>query len=120
MKNSFDKKILEKAYEWIKDNQKVVMITVVETWGSSPQPVGSKMIVNENRDFIGSVSGGCIESFIIEESLKIITKKELFKIKKFKVANENAWNVGLSCGGEITVYLEKIDFKKKQRKNKCT
>ena len=92
------------------------MITVVETWGSSPQPIGSKMIVNENRDFIGSVSGGCIESFIIEESLKIITKKELFKIKKFKVANENAWNVGLSCGGEITVYLEKIDFKKKTLK----
>ena len=116
MKNTFDKKILEKAYEWIKDNQKVVMITVVETWGSSPQPIGSKMIVNENRDFIGSVSGGCIESFIIEESLKIITKKELFKIKKFKVANENAWNVGLSCGGEITVYLEKIDFKKKTLK----
>ena len=116
MKNSFNKKILEKAYEWIKDNQKIVMITVVETWGSSPQPIGSKMIVNGNRDFIGSVSGGCIESFIIEESLEIIKKKELFKIKKFKVANENAWNVGLSCGGEITVYLEKIDFRKKTLK----
>ena len=113
MKNSFNKKILEKAYEWIKHNQKIVMITVVKTWGSSPKPIASKMVVNENKEFFGSVSGGCIESFIIQESLDIIKKKKLFKIKKFKVANENAWNVGLSCGGEITVYLEKIDFRKK-------
>ena len=106
MKNSFNKKILEKAYEWIKDNQKIVMITVVETWGSSPKPIGSKMIVNENKEFFGSVSGGCIESFIIQESLEIIKKNESFKIKKFKISDEIAWNVGLSCGGEITVYLE--------------
>ena len=74
MKNSFNKKILEKAFEWIKDNNKIVMITVVETWGSSPKPIGSKMIVNENKEFFGSVSGGCIESFIIQESLEVIKK----------------------------------------------
>ena len=77
MKSSFNKKILEKAYEWINDNQKVVMITVVETWGSSPKPIGSKMIVNKNKEFFGSVSGGCIESFIIQESSKIIKKKKI-------------------------------------------
>ena len=113
MKNSFNKKILEKAYEWIKDNQKIVMITVVETWGSSPKPIGSKMVVNENKKFFGSVSGGCVESFIIQESLKIIKKNKPFKIKKFKVSDENAWNMGLSCGGEITVYLERINFGEK-------
>ena len=113
MKNSFNKKILEKAYEWIKDNQKIVMITVVETWGSSPKPIGSKMIVNENKEFFGSVSGGCIESFIIQESLEIIKKNESFKIKKFKISNESAWNVNLSCGGEITVYLEEMSFRQK-------
>jgi xanthine dehydrogenase accessory factor len=113
MKNSFNKKILEKAYEWMKDNQKIVMITVVETWGSSPSPIGSKMIVNENKGFFGSVSGGCVESFIIQESLEIIKKNDLFKIKNFKVSNDDAWNVGLSCGGEITVYLERINSKKK-------
>ena len=125
MKSSFNKKILEKAYEWINDNQKVVMITVVETWGSSPKPIGSKMIVNKNKEFFGSVSGGCIESFIIQESSKIIKKKKLFEIKKFKVSNENAWNIGLSCGGDITVYLEQINSKDKifhqiiqKRKNK--
>jgi xanthine dehydrogenase accessory factor len=113
MKKSFNKNILEKVYEWIKDNQKIVMITVVETWGSSPKPIGSKMIVNENKEFFGSVSGGCVESFIIQESLEVIEKNELFKIKKFKISNENAWNVGLSCGGEITVYLEEMNFREK-------
>ena len=88
MKNSSSKTILEKAYQWIKDNQEVVVITVVKTWGSSPQPIGSKMIVNENRDFIGSVSGGCIESFIIEESLEIIKKNQSFKLINFKVSNK--------------------------------
>ena len=109
MKNSFNKKILEKAFEWIKYNQKIVIITVVETWGSSPKPIGSKMVVNENKEFFGSVSGGCVESFIIQESLDIIKKKKLCKIKKFKVSDESAWNVGLSCGGELNVYLEMID-----------
>jgi xanthine dehydrogenase accessory factor len=113
MKNSFNKKILEKAYEWVKNNQKIVVITVVETWGSSPKPIGSKMIVNENNEFFGSVSGGCIESFIIQESLEIIKKNIFFKIKKFKISDENAWNVGLSCGGEITVYLEQIHLKER-------
>ena len=113
MKNPFNKKILEKAYEWIKYNQKIVMITVVETWGSSPKPIGSKMIVNENKEFFGSVSGGCIESFIIQESLEFIEKNESCKIKKFKISNESAWNIGLSCGGEITVYLEGMNFREK-------
>ena len=116
MKNSSDKKILEKAYEWIKDNQKVVMITVVDTWGSSPKPIGSKMIVSENKEFFGSVSGGCIESFIIQESLEIIKKKKSFKIKNYKVSNEIAWNIGLSCGGEITVYLDQINLREKTLK----
>ena len=70
--------------------------------------IASKMIVNENKEFFGSVSGGCVESFIIQESLEIIKKNIFFKIKKFKISDENAWNVGLSCGGEITVYLEQI------------
>ena len=57
MKNSFDEKILEEANDWIKANQKVVLATVIQTWGSSPRQVGSRMIVNEKGDFSGSVSG---------------------------------------------------------------
>ena len=62
MKNSFDEKILEEAHDWVKANQKVVLATVIQTWGSSPRQVGSRMIVNEKGDFSGSVSGGCVES----------------------------------------------------------
>ena len=58
MKNSFDEKILEEANDWIQANQKVVLATVIQTWGSSPRQVGSRMIVNEKGDFSGSVSGG--------------------------------------------------------------
>ena len=82
---------------------------VIKTWGSSPRQVGSKMIVNENGDFSGSVSGGCVESSIIEESLQLIKGNMQFKKMELKVSNENAWEVGLACGGEITIYLEIIN-----------
>ena len=65
MKNSFDEKILDEAQDWIKANQKVVLATVIQTWGSSPRQVGSRMIVNEKGDFSGSVSGGCVESAVV-------------------------------------------------------
>ena len=66
------------------------------------------MIVNENGDFSGSVSGGCVESNVISECLELIKKNNSFKKINFKVTNENAWDVGLACGGEITIYIEQI------------
>ena len=109
MKNSFDEKILEEASDWIKANQKVVLATVIQTWGSSPRPTGSRMIINENGAFSGSVSGGCVESTVVRECVGILKDKKLFKKIEFKVSNENAWEVGLACGGEIAVYLEQIN-----------
>ena len=109
MKNSFDEKILEEANDWIKANQKVVLATVIQTWGSSPRPTGSRMIVNENGDFSGSVSGGCVESAVGRECIGIIKKKKPFKKIEFKVSDESAWEVGLACGGEIAVYLEQVN-----------
>ena len=79
MKNSFDEKILEEANDWIKTNQKIVLATVIQTWGSSPRQVGSRMIINENGDFSGSVSGGCVESAVVRESLQLIKQEKLFK-----------------------------------------
>ena len=90
MKNSFDEKILEEANDWVKANQKVVLATVIQTWGSSPRQVGSKMIINENGDFSGSVSGGCVESSVIEESLLLIKENKQFKKIELKVSDENA------------------------------
>ena len=109
MKNSFDEKILDEAGDWIKDKQDVVLATVIQTWGSSPRPVGSRMIVNDKGDFSGSVSGGCVESAVVRESIRIIKDKKPFKKIEFKVSNESAWEVGLACGGEIAVYLEQIN-----------
>ena len=109
MKKLLDEKILEEANLWIKANHKVTLVTVVKTWGSSPRQVGSKMIVNENGNFSGSISGGCIESSVIDESLQLIKENKSFKKIEFKVSNENAWEVGLACGGEITIYLEQIN-----------
>tara|TARA_B110000014_G_C20099052_1_gene576549 strand:+ start:39 stop:368 length:330 start_codon:yes stop_codon:yes gene_type:complete len=109
MKNSFDEKILNEANDWIKTKQIVILATVIQTWGSSPRPVGSRMIINEKGDFSGSVSGGCVEAAVVRESLKLIKdNKNIHKIE-FKVSNENAWEVGLACGGELSVFLEKIN-----------
>ena len=108
MKNSFDEKILDEAQDWIKANQKVVLATVIQTWGSSPRQVGSRMIVNEKGDFSGSVSGGCVESAVVSECLSLIKDKKPCKKIEVKVSNESAWAVGLACGGEIAVYIEQI------------
>ena len=109
MKKVLDEKILEEANSWIKSNHKVALVTVIKTWGSSPRQVGSKMIINENGDFSGSVSGGCVESSVIEESLLLIKKNKQFKKIELKVSDENAWELGLACGGEITIFLERIN-----------
>ena len=77
MKKSFDTTIFEEANSWIKLNQKVVLATVIQTWGSSPRQIGSRMIVNENGNFLGSVSGGCVESNVINECLELIKKNYL-------------------------------------------
>tara|TARA_X000000368_G_C22894050_1_gene650999 strand:- start:472 stop:801 length:330 start_codon:yes stop_codon:yes gene_type:complete len=109
MINSFDEKILEEAKDWIQAKQKVVLATVIQTWGSSPRQVGSRMIVNDKGDFSGSVSGGCVEAAVVRESLNLLKEKNNFKKIEFKVSNENAWEVGLACGGEIAIFLEKIN-----------
>jgi len=109
MKNSFDEKILEEAQDWLATKQKVVLATVIQTWGSSPRQVGSRMIVNENGDFSGSVSGGCVETAVVRDCLGLIKEKKSYKKIEFKVSNENAWEVGLACGGEIAIFLEQIN-----------
>ena len=109
MKNSFDEKILEEANDWINANQKVVLATVIQTWGSSPRPTGSRMIINEKGDFSGSVSGGCVESAVVRESMSLIKDNKPFKKLEFKVSNESAWEIGLAYGGEIAVYLEQFN-----------
>ena len=108
MKNTFDEKILEEAFDWVKSNQKVVLVTVIQTWGSSPRQTGSRMIVNEKGDFSGSISGGCVESSVVRECIELLKNDQPFKKIEFKVSNEKAWEIGLACGGEIAVFIEQI------------
>ena len=109
MKNSFDEKILDEAKDWLTDRRNVVLATVIQTWGSSPRPIGSRMIINDKGDFSGSVSGGCFESSVVRECLGLIKEKKPFKKIEFKVSDQNAWEVGLACGGEIEIFLEQIN-----------
>ena len=109
MKNSFDEKILDEARDWLSGKQNVVLATVIQTWGSSPRQVGSRMIVNDKGDFSGSVSGGCVETAVVRECLGLLKEKKTFKKIEFKVSNESAWEVGLACGGEIAIFLEQIN-----------
>ena len=109
MKNSFDEKILDEANDWLTDNRYVILATVIQTWGSSPRVIGSRMIVNNKGDFSGSVSGGCVETAVVRECLGLIKEKKPFKKIEFKVSNESAWEIGLACGGEIAIFLEQIN-----------
>ena len=109
MINSFDEKILEEAKDWIEEKQKIVLATVIQTWGSSPRQIGSRMIINDKGDFSGSVSGGCVETAVVRECLKLLKEEKNFKKMDFRVSNESAWEVGLACGGEIVIFLEKIN-----------
>ena len=108
MKNSFDEKILEEANDWLNANQKVVLATVIQTWGSSPRQVGSRMIVNEKEIFQAQFLED-VEVCSSRECIGLIKDNKPCKKIEFKVSNESAWEVGLACGGEIAVYLEQIN-----------
>lgn len=93
---------------WRARGDAVAMATVVKTDGSTPRPIGAKMIVNSRGEFLGSVSGGCVEGAVIEESLRVI-KSGKPKLLKYGIADETAWDVGLSCGGMIQVFVEPVE-----------
>ncbi|RIK96165.1 MAG: XdhC/CoxI family protein [Proteobacteria bacterium] len=102
-----DQDILKAAEDWHKAGRGVALATVVETWGSAPRPAGSSLVINDEGSFLGSVSGGCVEGAVVTEALDVITSGEP-KLLEFGVADETAWQVGLSCGGTIRVFVEKL------------
>ncbi len=98
---------LSVAEAWLKDGRAVALATVVETWGSAPRPVGSHLVVDGDGNFEGSVSGGCVEGAVVEEAAQVLGDGGA-RMLDFGVAHETAWQVGLSCGGSIKIYVEKI------------
>ncbi|MBY0381959.1 MAG: XdhC family protein [Xanthobacteraceae bacterium] len=105
-----DEDLLETAESWVNAGYGAALATVIQTWGSAPRPAGSNLVIKDDGTFLGSVSGGCVEGAVITEALDVIVSGAP-KLLEFGVADETAWNVGLSCGGTIRVFVEKIAAK---------
>jgi len=99
--------ILETAASWLKEGRGVALATVIDTWGSAPQPVGSQLVIDAEGNFEGSVSGGCVEGAVILEAADVIESGKPSTLE-FGVADETAWEVGLACGGRIRIRVEPV------------
>jgi xanthine dehydrogenase accessory factor len=97
--------IITELDEWIQSGEEIALATVVSTWGSAPRPVGSRLAVTRTGRFAGSVSGGCVEGAVIEASQEVLESGKP-QLLTFGVADEQAWEVGLACGGTIQVFIE--------------
>jgi len=100
--------ILSTAETWKTEGRQVALATVVDTWGSAPRPVGSHLVIDGEGNFMGSVSGGCVEGAVVTEAMEVIAEGAP-RMLEFGVADETAWRVGLSCGGTIRVYVERLE-----------
>ena len=100
--------ILQQAARWREAGHGVALATVVKTWGSSPRQPGAKLAVADNGAFIGSVSGGCVEGAVIEEAQAAI-KDGKPRLLDFGISDDQAWEVGLACGGKVAIYVERVE-----------
>ena len=103
-----DSDVLGLAESWRLAGRGVAVATVMETWGSAPRPAGSNLVIDDTGHFEGSVSGGCVEGAVVEEASAVIATGKP-RVMEFGVADETAWRVGLSCGGRISVLIERLD-----------
>lgn len=95
------------AQHWKTAGREVAIATVVETWGSAPRPVGGHLVIDSDGNFEGSVSGGCVEGAVIIEAIDVLASGKP-RMLEFGVADETAWRVGLSCGGRIKIFVERV------------
>ncbi len=98
---------LKAAAAWTAEGRKVALGTVIKTWGSAPRPAGSQIAVRDDGAFAGSVSGGCVEGAVIEEALAAMADGKTRSLE-FGVSDEQAWAVGLACGGRIAIFGEPV------------
>jgi xanthine dehydrogenase accessory factor len=99
--------VLSRALDWQAEGRQVALATVIQTWGSAPQPVGSQLLIDAGGNFLGSVSGGCVEAEVITEAADVIATGEP-KALEFGVEDSRAWSVGLACGGAIRIFVEPL------------
>jgi xanthine/CO dehydrogenase XdhC/CoxF family maturation factor len=100
--------ILEQAAHWRAAGAGVALATVVTTWGSSPRPVGARLAVDDKGAMVGSVSGGCVEGAVVEAALAAIRDGKS-RLLNFGVSDDQAWEVGLACGGKIQIFVERVE-----------
>jgi xanthine/CO dehydrogenase XdhC/CoxF family maturation factor len=103
------REILADLDRWRSEGKAVALATVVKVYGSAPRPLGTKMAVSDAGEMVGSVSGGCVEGAVVQEALTVI-EQGAPKLIPFGISNESAWDVGLTCGGTIEVFVERLDW----------
>ena len=99
--------VLAQASAWAAEGRPVALATVVSTWGSSPRPAGSQLVIDGEGRMQGSVSGGCIEGAVVREALEVMADGKP-RLLDFGVTDQQAWDVGLACGGKVQVFVERL------------
>ena len=99
--------VLDSVADWRAAGKRVALATVVHVWGSAPRPLGSKMAVSDQGDMTGSVSGGCVEGAVAEEARQVLSTG-MPKLLRYGVTRDEAWAVGLACGGTIEIFVEPL------------
>src|SRR5712692_7267051 len=101
------RELLADVDRWRNEGKHVAVATVVSVLGSAPRGVGAKLIVSDQGEFAGSVSGGCVENAVVETALEVLESGRP-RLVKYGVTDEDAWEVGLACGGTIEVFVEPL------------
>jgi xanthine dehydrogenase accessory factor len=104
------KEVLDDIERWRSAGHRVAVARVVATEGSSPRDAGATMAVNDAGDVAGSVSGGCVEGAVLEEALKVLRGERDRGVITFGYSDEEAFSVGLTCGGTIHLFVEPLDW----------
>jgi len=102
------KEVLPDVERWRARGERVCVATVVATRKSAPRPIGSKLAVSESGEMAGSVSGGCVESDVYEQAREVLAGGDA-RLVTYGISDDQAWSVGLPCGGEIDVFVEPLD-----------
>ncbi len=100
--------LLQVAADWKRAGHQVAVATVTATWGSSPRQAGSQMVVDDQGRMLGSVSGGCVEGAVVREAMEIMEDGKP-RLLDFGITNEQAWEVGLACGGKLQIFVERVE-----------
>lgn len=108
MSATLEEDLLQIAADWKRAGRQVAVATVTATWGSSPRQPGSQLVVDDEGRMQGSVSGGCIEGAVVREAIEIMADGKP-RLLDFGVTDQQAWDVGLACGGKLQVFVERVE-----------